>query len=130
MKKWKAKKAYCAEGHKHDSLSEAKRCDQLHEMLRRGDISDLIVWPQFFFVINGRQVKHDNGRRCGITLDFGYSMPDGREVCEDVKPKSKAAVSRDWPLRKAMFKALFPGIELRETQPSNSKRSPKENEKS
>lgn len=121
MKKWKAKKAYCKEGHKHDSLAEAKRCDELHEMQAVGYIDDLIVWPQFWFVINGRQVKHDNGRRCGVTLDFGYTLPDGKEVCEDVKPKSKVAIARDWPLRKAIFKALYPEIELRETQPSNSR---------
>ena len=128
MKKWKAKKAYCKEGHKHDSIMEAKRCDELHLMLAAGEIDDLIVWPQFWFVIDGRQVKHDNGRRCGITLDFGYTMPDGSEVCEDVKPVSKMAISRDWPLRKAMFKALYPGIELRETQSSNSRNSNKQND--
>jgi hypothetical protein len=120
MKKWKAKKAYCAEGHKHDSLSEAKRCDQLHEMLRRGDISDLIVWPQFFFVINGRQVKHDNGRRLGVRLDFGY-VQHGREIVEDVKGSNKAMDSRDWPIRKAVFRALFPTYELREIRPERRK---------
>lgn len=125
MKKWKAKKAYCTTGHKHDSISEAKRCDELHVMLAAGEIDDLLVFPQFWFVINGIQVKHDNGRRLGITLDFGYTMPDGTEVCEDVKPVSKIAISRDWPIRKAIFKSLYPGITLRETQPSNSRKSDK-----
>ena len=116
MKKWKAKKAYCKEGHKHDSISEAKRCDELHLMLAAGEIDDLIVWPQFWFVIDGRQVKHDNGRRLGYLADFGYSQ-NGNEIVEDVKPSSKAADSRDWPIRKAVFKALFPTYELREIRP-------------
>lgn len=120
MKKWKAKKAYCLEGHKHDSISEARRCDMLHDKLAAGEIDDLIVWPQFFFVVNGRQVKHDNGRRVGVTLDFGYVM-NGQEIVEDVKPSSKKADSRDWPIRKAMFRALFPNYELREIRPRSGR---------
>jgi hypothetical protein len=115
VKKWKAKKAYCKEGHKHDSISESKRCDELHLMLAAGEIDDLIVWPQFWFVINGRQVKHDNGRRLGYLADFGYSQ-NGKEIVEDVKG-SKAVDSRDWPIRKAVFKAIYPSFELREIRP-------------
>lgn len=118
MKKWKAKKAYCKEGHKHDSISESRRCDELHLMLAAGQIDDLIVWPQFWFVIDGRQVKHDNGRRLGYLADFQYTE-NGREIVEDVKG-SKAADSRDWPIRKALFKALFPTYELREIRPGKS----------
>lgn len=119
MKKWKAKKAYCDEGHKHDSISEARRCDELHDMQKLGYIDDLIVWPQFWFVINGRQVKHDNGRRLGVKLDFGYTLK-GNDIVEDVKG-SKATDSRDWPIRKAVFRALFPTIELREIRPERRK---------
>jgi hypothetical protein len=123
MKKWKAKKAYCKEGHKHDSISEAKRCDELHLMLAAGEIDDLIVWPQFWFVIDGRQVKHDNGRRLGYLADFGYTK-NGNEIVEDVKG-SKAVDSRDWPIRKAVFKALFPTYELREIRPGRNAKGEK-----
>lgn len=123
MKKWKAKKAYCKEGHKHDSISESKRCDELHLMLAAGEIDDLIVWPQFWFVINGRQVKHDNGRRLGYLADFGYSQ-NGKEIVEDVKG-SKAVDSRDWPIRKAVFKAIYPSFELREIRPGRSAKGEK-----
>ena len=123
MKKWKAKKAYCKEGHKHDSISESKRCDELHVMLAAGEIDDLIVWPQFWFVIDGRQVKHDNGRRLGYLADFGYSQ-NGKEIVEDVKG-SKAVDSRDWPIRKALFKALFTTYELREIRPGRSAKGEK-----
>ena len=119
VKKWKAKKAYCREGHKHDSISEAKRCDELHIMLAAGEIEDLLVWPQFWFVINGRQVKHDNGRRLGYKADFQFTQ-NGREVVEDCKG-SKSVDSRDWPIRKALFKALFPEYELREIRPRRRK---------
>jgi len=123
MKKWKAKKAYCKEGHKHDSISESKRCDELHLMLAAGEIDDLIVWPQFWFVINGHQVKHDNGRRLGYLADFGYSQ-NGKEIVEDVKG-SKAVDSRDWPIRKAVFKAIYPSFELREIRPGRSAKGEK-----
>lgn len=119
MKKWKAKKAYCKEGHKHDSLSEAKRCDELHLMQTAGEIDDLIVWPQFWFVINGRQIKHDNGRRLGYKADFQYTL-NGHEIVEDVKG-SKAIDNRDWPIRKAVFRALFPTYELREIRPGSGR---------
>lgn len=121
MKKWKAKKAYCKEGHRHDSISEAKRCDELHALLAAGEIDDLIVWPQFWFVIDGKQVKHDNGRRLGYLADFGYTL-NGKEVVEDVKPSSKAADSRDWPIRKALFKALFPLYDFREIRPGSKRK--------
>lgn len=119
VKKWKAKKAYCSAGHKHDSISEARRCDVLHEKLAAGEIDDLIVWPQFWFVVNGIQVKHDNGRRLGYLADFGYTE-NGREIVEDVKG-SKSVDSRDWPIRKALFKALFPTYDLREIRPERRK---------
>jgi len=120
VKKWKAKKAYCTTGHKHDSISEAKRCDELHVMLAAGEIDDLLVFPQFWFVMNGIQVKHDNGRRLGYKGDFSF-VQNGRDVVEDCKG-SKAVDSRDWPIRKALFKALFPTHDLREIRPGTTRR--------
>lgn len=113
--KYFAKKANCAQGHTHDSIKEARRCETLHAMQKKGEITDLKVHPQFWFVINGKQVKHDNGRRVGVKLDFQYKTANGRTVCEDVKPQSRLAISRDWPLRKAIFKALFEDYDLYET---------------
>lgn len=100
-------------------MAEAKRCNELHEMQAVGYIDDLIVWPQFWFVINGRQVKHDNGRRLGYKADFQYTL-EGREIVEDVKG-GKAVDSRDWPIRKAVFRALFPTYELREIRPGSGR---------
>lgn len=111
--KFRAKKTFCAEGHKHDSKMEAIRCDELHEMQRDGVITHLTAHPVFYFVIDGRQLKHDNGRRVAYTADFQYFHGD-KNIVEDVKPTSVLAMSRDWPLRKAVFKALYPYIELRE----------------
>lgn len=113
--KYGAKKTRCSQGHLHDSAKEARRCNDLHLLARAGEIDDLEVQPKFYFCIGGVQVKHDNGRRVGFTPDFSYiDMKSGADVVEDVKAASTRARSNDYPLRKAMFKALFPAIEFRE----------------
>ena len=108
--KFGAKKTVCAHGHTHDSRKEASRCDQLHHMQANDEISDLEIQPQYWFVINGKQVKHANGRRVGYRPDFNYVMK-GIEVVEDCK----GFITADYTLRKAIFKALFPHIEFIES---------------
>ncbi len=109
--KYRAVKAQCNAGHTHDSKREAMRCNELHALEAAGEISDLMIHPQYWFVINGRQLKHSNGRRVGYKSDFEY-VENGMLVTEDVK----GVVVRDWPLRRAVFKALYPHHYLRETK--------------
>lgn len=113
--KWKAKRCGCRAGHLHDSRAEARRCDELHLMQRGGVIRGLVVQPQYWFAVNGRQVLHDNGRRAGYRADFSYVEAERPDVIivEDVKG---GVVSADWPLRKALFRALNPDIILREVK--------------
>jgi hypothetical protein len=109
--KYRAVKAQCGAGHTHDSKREAMRCNELHILEAAGEITDLTIHPQYWFVINGRQLKHPNGRRVGYKSDFEY-IENGMLVTEDVK----GVIVRDWPLRRAVFKALFPNHDLRETK--------------
>lgn len=109
--KYRAVKSQCGAGHTHDSKREAIRCNELHDLQAAGAIGDLVVHPQYWFVINGRQVKHANGRRVGYKSDFEY-VENGIKVTEDVK----GVIVRDWPLRRAVFIALFPDHQLRETK--------------
>ena len=109
--KYRAVKANCNAGHTHDSKREAMRCNELHILEATGEITDLMIHPQYWFVINGRQLKHPNGRRVGYKSDFEY-IENGMLVTEDVK----GVIVRDWPLRRAVFKALFPNHDLRETK--------------
>ena len=109
--KYRAVKAQCGAGHTHDSKREAIRCNELHILQAAGEITDLTIHPQYWFVINGRQLKHPNGRRVGYKSDFEY-VENGMLVTEDVK----GVIVRDWPLRRAVFKALFPNHDLRETK--------------
>lgn len=109
--KYRAQKSFCVAGHKHDSKREAKRCDELHDLMAMGDIADLECQPQFYFIIDGVQVKHDNGRRVGYRPDFRY-VKNGRDTVEDVK----GFITPDYVLRKAIFKALFPEIDFIESK--------------
>ena len=111
--KYRAVKSQCNVGHTHDSKREAIRCNELHLLQDAGEITDLIIHPQYWFVINGKQLKHTNGRRVGYKSDFEY-IENGIIVAEDVKPTSKLAISRDYPLRIAVFKALYPSIVFKE----------------
>lgn len=106
-----ARKTTCNYGHSHASRAEANRCHLLHIRQRAGEIKDLEIEPQFWFVIAGQQVKHENGRRVGYKPDFGYTE-NGREVVEEIKAKN-LHLARDVPLRMALFRHLFPAIELR-----------------
>jgi hypothetical protein len=106
-----AKKADCAAGHVHDSKAEAKRCNDLHLLLRAGKIAGLNIAPRFHFAVDGRDVKMGNGQTARYTADFTY-IEGNKQVVEDVKP-SGGLMERDFPLRFALAKALFPTIEFR-----------------
>ena len=107
--KYGAKKTTCQHGHTHDSKREAVTCNQLHIRLRAGEISDLVQQPQFWFVIDGKPMKHRNGRRVGYQGDFAFTEGNRKVVVD-----AKGFAARDWPLRRALFEALFPDWELRE----------------
>lgn len=107
--KYGAKKTVCGQGHQHDSKREAARCDELHDLWAVGQIANLEMQKQFWFCINGKQLKHRNGRRVGYLCDFAF-IQNGKNVAVEVKGFSV----RDWPLRRAIFEALFPEWELRE----------------
>ena len=90
-------------------------------LFRAGEIDALTFDPVCEFAIEGRPLKMSNGRIARYTADFAY-IEKGRTVWEEVKPPKKKnkkghmvrfGVSRDVPLRLALFKHLNPDIELR-----------------
>jgi len=107
--KYRAVKSQCNAGHTHDSKKEAAYCDLLHIRLKCGEISDLQTSVQFWFSIDGQTLKHRNGRRVGYLADFAF-IENGKNVVVEVKGFSV----RDWPLRRAIFCALYPKIDFRE----------------
>lgn len=111
MKRHFARKTECPHGHKHASGAEAKRCDHLHLLQGRGEISGLQIEPRFTFEINGAPVKMRNGQAARYTADFAY-VENGVKVVEDVKARN-GFVERDVPLRIAIAKHLWPSIDWR-----------------
>ncbi|WP_285020254.1 DUF1064 domain-containing protein [Novosphingobium sp. fls2-241-R2A-195] len=108
--KYAAKKTACAAGHMHDSKSEAKRCYELTMLERAGAIVGLEHQPEFKFAIGDRPVMMDNGHQARLRADFSY-IENGRKVVED----RKGIIVRDFPLRWALAKTLWPEIDFRVT---------------
>ncbi len=113
MNKYFAKKTNCAAGHLHDSKREAARCNELHLLERSGEISGLSVQPKFKFAIDGSYVMMRNGQAASFTPDFQYKEAE-RIVVEDVK--SDFTMTEAFRLRAALFRHLFPDLELRITK--------------
>jgi hypothetical protein len=106
--KYGAKRTSCNHGHSHPSKREAKRCDELHLLLRVGQIEALVIEPTFELHVNGEPIKMGNGHTAKYRPDFTYSEK-GKVVAEDVK----GFTVRDFPLRAALFRHCYPEIELR-----------------
>lgn len=110
--KFHAKRSRCNKGHTHASGREARRCNDLHFLQIAGEIAGLEIEPVFRFVIDGRQVKMRNGHVAQYRPDFVYTdIKAGCRVAEDVK--SDATMTEAFALRAALFRHLFPSIELR-----------------
>ncbi|EJL21911.1 DUF1064 domain-containing protein [Novosphingobium sp. AP12] len=106
--KYGAKKTTCAAGHLHDSKAEARRCNELHLLQRGGAIVGLEQQPEFKFTVDGRPVMLDNGQQARLRADFAY-VENGRKVVED----RKGVIVRDFPLRWALARTLWPEIDWR-----------------
>jgi hypothetical protein len=108
--KYYAKRTECRQGHMHASAYEARWCNDLTMLERAGEITHLEQQPQFWFKINGDQLKHTNGRKVGFKGDFSYRDRAGKQVVVE----AKGVRTEGYVLRAAIFRALFPYIELRE----------------
>lgn len=106
--KYRAKRTTCPHGHSHPSKREAKRCAELHLLFRAGQIDALVYEPEYNFVVNGYPVMMRNGHKAKFTPDFGY-LENGKVVVEDIK----GMMTQDARLRHALFRHLYPEIELR-----------------
>ena len=111
MRRHFARKTECALGHKHASAREAARCAELTTLFRAGKIEALAFEPRYEFATERGPIRMGNGATMRFTPDFAY-VEDGKVICEDVKSRS-GFVERDFPLRAALFRHLFPAIELR-----------------
>ena len=102
--KYNASKMQCRQGHIHDSKKEAWRCNELHQMLERGEITDLQIQPAYILI-----GKHKYPWRSELEVryvaDFAYRK-SGVLTVEDVKSE---ATRKDevYILKRKLFEELY-----------------------
>lgn len=102
-------------GIQFDSFAERDRYFQLVEMQQDGLIHHLRCHPEFVLLEGFRDIDGKSERAIRYTADFSYVDDKGLTVVEDVK-SSSTAQSRDWSLRRKLFKSKFPTMALREVR--------------
>ena len=103
-------------GIQFDSEAERDRFYELTEMQQDGLIHHLRCHPEFVLLEGFKDIDGKSERAIKYTGDFSYvDSVTGRVVVEDVKSKATAA-SRDWSLRRKLFKSRFPTVALREVR--------------
>ena len=98
-----------------DSQSEMERFLELREMQQDGLIHHLECQPSFVLLEGFKDCDGKTERAIKYKGDFKYIDINGRMVVEDVKSRATAA-SRDWSLRRKLFKHRFPNVALREVR--------------
>ena len=84
--KYNASKMQCRKGHIHDSKKEAWRCNELHQMLERGEITDLQIQPAYI-LIGKHKYPWRSEREVRYVADFAYRK-SGVLTVEDVKSEA------------------------------------------
>jgi hypothetical protein len=100
-KKYNSISCRCALGHIHDSRLEAAHCPTIHLMAKDKTKGIIKVERQVTFplVVNGHKI-------CDHRPDFLLTYKDGhQEIIE-----SKGFENPVWPIKKALFEALYPEI--------------------
>ena len=94
----------CGHSQYFGSQGEMKRWRELQMLERSGHISRLQRQVRFELSLNGKHIGY-------ITWDAVF-VEGNTAVIEEYKGHP----SRDYPIRKALFEALYPGYELREVK--------------
>lgn len=102
MNKYGARKITVA-GETFDSTGEYDRYCQLKLQERAGLIHALSRQPRYVLCVNGEEV-------CEYRADFAY-FENGRQVIEDYK----GVITPEFRIKRKLFKALYPALELRVT---------------
>lgn len=100
------------DGHRFPSKAEARRYGDLKLLQRIGNISDLVLQPQFPLGTDDKPVLirskgFPNGRRAKYIADFGYTDQCGARIIEDVK----GFQTSEFKLKRAIVEAQY-GIRI------------------
>lgn len=89
-------------GRMYHSALEARYSKHLDLLLALGEITDIQRQVRFPIVVNGEKI-------CEIVPDFLVRFADGHIECHDTKG---ATLTRDFALKKKLFRAVYPAIPL------------------
>ena len=106
--KYRAKKV-TIDGITFDSQMEGRRYQQLKLLKRAGEITHLVMQPEYKIVIDGKLI-------CKYKADFRYI--DQRRQCtvvEDVKSKFTAK-NPVYRIKKKLVEAMYPGTKIEEVK--------------
>ena len=100
--KYYSKKCHCNAGHVHDSKKEAARCNKLHDMQRKGLISNLEIQPRFELIPSRKYKDMSSERAVTYIADFSYTSGKIR-IVED----TKGFKTKDYIIKRKLFKDKF-----------------------
>lgn len=102
MTKYHAQKI-TIDGERFDSKGEADRYCQLKLLERARVVQSVSRQPRFVLCVNGDEI-------CELVGDYAY-FENGRQVIEDFK----GVMTPVFRLKRKLFRALYPNLELRVT---------------
>jgi hypothetical protein len=103
--KFGSKPMRCSQGQMHQSRLEARRCTELHLMVKGGLIRDLVAHPQPRY-----RLEVSNVHVCDYMPDFVYvDCESGQTIVEDCKGRK----TREYSIKEKLMRALH-GITIQE----------------
>ena len=100
--KYKSRKTVCAQGHCHDSVKEANRCNELNFLEKSGKISGLEIQKKFLLIPSHRYENMPGERSCSYIADFCYSEND-LTIIED----TKGFRTKDYIIKRKLLKEKY-----------------------
>jgi len=103
--KYNAKKTPCFYGHIHDSVKEARRCEELHLLLKAGKIKNLQLQVEYELLPAQKyHLPTKNERAVTYVADFVYyDCTLNKTVVEDCKGKR----TKDYIIKRKYFKNKY-----------------------
>lgn len=95
--KYHNKSCVCGAGHKHDSVMEANYCDDLHVLLKAGEIREIQSQVSFPIAVEGNHI-------CNHIVDFVVVNKTGNPEIHEVK----GFATDVWALKHKLFLAVYP----------------------
>ncbi len=100
--KYKSRKTVCNQGHFHDSMKEARRCDELNFLEKSGKISGLEIQKKFTLIEAHKYKNMPNERSCCYIADFCY-LENNLIIIED----TKGFRTKDYIIKRKLLKEKF-----------------------